>query len=62
MNQEMHLSTDRVKSCDFHPTEPWVLLGLYTGHAVIYNFETKKEIKRFEATDAPVRCARFIAR
>lgn len=33
--------SDRVKSVDLHPTEPWVLASLYNGHVYIYNYETQ---------------------
>ncbi|KAI6042200.1 WD40-repeat-containing domain protein [Pisolithus marmoratus] len=41
--------SDRVKGTDFHPTEPWLLTGLYNGTT-------------FEVSTVPVRCVRFIAR
>ncbi|KAH8915778.1 Coatomer, beta' subunit [Atractiella rhizophila] len=52
----------RVKSLDFHPTEPWLLAGLYTGHVYIWHSETGDLIKSFEATEVPVRCVKFIPR
>ncbi|KAG0379905.1 hypothetical protein BGX24_011069 [Mortierella sp. AD032] len=54
--------SERVKSMDFHPTEPWVLASLYDGHAYIWNYETQALVKTFEVTDQPVRAAKFIAR
>jgi hypothetical protein len=33
--------SDRVKCVDFHPTEPWILCGLYNGRVVIYNTQTE---------------------
>lgn len=33
--------SERVKSMDFHPTEPWILASLYDGHAYIWNYETQ---------------------
>ncbi|WFD32317.1 Coatomer subunit beta' [Malassezia sp. CBS 17886] len=53
---------ERVKAVDFHPTEPWVLAGLYNGSVVIWNYATGSAVKTFEVTDVPVRCVRFIAR
>ena len=32
--------SDRVKSVEMHPGEPWVLCALYSGKAVIYNHTT----------------------
>jgi len=54
--------SERVKSCDLHPDEPWVLSALYTGHLFIWNYITQTVVKSFEATDQPIRCAKFITR
>ncbi|VDB90110.1 unnamed protein product [Peniophora sp. CBMAI 1063] len=54
--------SDRVKGVDFHPTEPWLLAGLYNGTVNIYNHETGALVKSFEVSEVPVRCCRFIAR
>ncbi|KAI9304445.1 coatomer WD associated region-domain-containing protein [Cunninghamella echinulata] len=54
--------SDRVKNVDLHPTEPWVLASLYSGHVYIYNYETQVLVKTFEVSETPVRAAKFIAR
>mmetsp|Transcript_24398 Transcript_24398/g.39600 ORF Transcript_24398/g.39600 Transcript_24398/m.39600 type:complete len:1055 (+) Transcript_24398:341-3505(+) len=54
--------SERVKSCDLHPDEPWVLSALYNGHMFIWNYNTQTVVKSFEASDQPIRCARFITR
>lgn len=54
--------SDRVKGVDFHPTEPWLLAGLYNGTVNIYNHETGAIVKTFEVAEVPVRCVKFIAR
>ncbi|KIY66325.1 Coatomer, beta' subunit [Cylindrobasidium torrendii FP15055 ss-10] len=54
--------SERVKGVDFHPTEPWVLAGLYNGTVIIYNHETGATVKTFEVSEVPVRCVKFIAR
>lgn len=55
--------SDRVKSVDFHPTEPWVLAALYNGTVTIWNHDHNILVKSFEVTqDLPVRAAKFIAR
>ena len=54
--------SDRVKSVDLHPTEPWVLSALYSGNLMLWNYQTQTLVKSFEVTDQPVRCARFIVR
>lgn len=51
-----------MKGIDFHPTEPWILTTLYSGHAYIWSYETQSIVKTFELTDVPVRAGRFIAR
>ncbi|KAG7447824.1 coatomer protein [Guyanagaster necrorhizus] len=59
--KQLHRS-ERVKGIDFHPTEPWLLTGLYNGTVNIYNHETGALIKTFEVAEVPVRCVKFIAR
>ena len=59
--------SDRVKSVDLHPTEPWILVSLYNGHVNIWSYESgtgevKSPIKTIEVCDLPVRAAVFIAR
>jgi len=54
--------SERVKACDLHPDEPWVLAALYTGHLFIWNYNTQTVVKTFEVCDQPLRCAKFIAR
>jgi coatomer subunit beta' len=54
--------SDRVKAVDIHPTEPWVLSALYSGRVTIWNYSTQTLWKTFEASDLPVRTARFVAR
>ena len=33
--------SDRVKSIDIHPTEPWILASLYNGNVFIYNYQSQ---------------------
>ncbi|KAI0033319.1 coatomer protein [Vararia minispora EC-137] len=54
--------SDRVKAVDFHPTEPWLLAGLYNGSVNIYSYDTGALVKTFEVSEVPVRCCRFVAR
>jgi coatomer subunit beta' len=58
----MSQRSDRVKSVDMHPTEPWVLCALYSGKVAIYNYSTSTIVKTFDVSDLPVRCAKFIPR
>ncbi|WWD16221.1 hypothetical protein CI109_100647 [Kwoniella shandongensis] len=62
INRKLLARSDRVKSVDFHPTEPHVILGLYNGQVKIWNYETQTDLKTFEISDVPVRCVRYIAR
>jgi len=54
--------SDRVKSVDFHPTEPWLLTALYNGNVYIWNYETQQMVKTFEVSELPVRTAKFVSR
>ncbi|XP_023207619.1 coatomer subunit beta' [Xiphophorus maculatus] len=54
--------SERVKSADLHPTEPWMVLSLYTGTVVVWNHETQVIVKSFELCGLPVRVAKFVAR
>jgi coatomer subunit beta' len=54
--------TDRVKSVDFHPTEPWVLAGLYSGAVMIWDYNTQALVRQMEVSNLPIRCAKFIVR
>ncbi|KAJ1934216.1 Coatomer subunit beta', partial [Linderina pennispora] len=60
--KKLSARTDRVKSLDMHPSEPWVLASLYSGQVYIWNYETQTQVKTFEVCDLPVRAAKFIAR
>uniref|UniRef100_UPI003AAB6239 coatomer subunit beta'-like n=1 Tax=Centroberyx gerrardi TaxID=166262 RepID=UPI003AAB6239 len=54
--------SDRVKSVDLHPTEPWMVASLYSGSVVVWNHESQSMVKTFEVCDLPVRVAKFVAR
>ncbi|XP_022714928.1 coatomer subunit beta'-2 isoform X1 [Durio zibethinus] len=54
--------SDRVKSVDLHPTEPWILASLYSGTVCIWNYQSQTMAKSFEVTELPVRSAKFVAR
>ncbi|KAF7309700.1 Coatomer protein [Mycena indigotica] len=62
VNRKLFSRSERVKGVDFHPTEPWLLAGLYNGTVNIYNHETGAIVKTFEVSEVPVRCCKFIAR
>ncbi|KAG5537653.1 hypothetical protein RHGRI_024936 [Rhododendron griersonianum] len=61
--------SERVKSVDLHPSEPWILASLYSGTVCIWNYQSQETghlsqtmVKSFEVTELPVRSAKFIAR
>jgi hypothetical protein len=62
LQRKFYQKTDRVKSVDIHPTEPWVLTSLYSGHVVIWNYTTQSAVKSFEVTELPIRAGKFIPR
>ncbi|CAG5125898.1 unnamed protein product [Candidula unifasciata] len=54
--------SERVKSIELHPSEPWMLVGLYSGRVYIWNIDTKQILKTLDVSDLPVRAARFVSR
>ncbi|XP_077292291.1 coatomer subunit beta' [Arctopsyche grandis] len=62
IKRKLTARSDRVKSVDQHPTEPWILCSLYNGDVNIWNYETQLQVKRFEVCNLPVRAAQFVPR
>ncbi|KAK3858973.1 hypothetical protein Pcinc_034864 [Petrolisthes cinctipes] len=62
VKRKLTARSDRVKSVDLHPTEPWMLASLYNGNVHVWNIESQQLIKSFEVCDMPVRASRFVAR
>ncbi|XP_038548590.1 coatomer subunit beta'-like isoform X2 [Micropterus salmoides] len=62
IKRKLTARSDRVKSVDLHPTEPWMVVSLYSGTVVVWNHESQMMVKTFELCDLPVRVARFVAR
>ncbi|KAM3875283.1 coatomer subunit beta'-like [Diretmus argenteus] len=62
IKRKLTARSDRVKSVDLHPTEPWMVASLYSGTVVVWNHETQTLVKTFELCDLPVRVAKFVAR
>ncbi|CAH8625212.1 unnamed protein product [Heterobilharzia americana] len=54
--------SDRVKSVDLHPTEPWICAALYNGNVHIWSIEAQQLIKTLEVCASPVRAVKFVAR
>ena len=62
IKRQLSSRSDRVKSVDLHPTEPWMLVALYVGQVHVWNIDTQAIIKTFEVTELPVRAAKFVVR
>ncbi|KAK9869657.1 hypothetical protein WA026_003405 [Henosepilachna vigintioctopunctata] len=62
IKRKLTARSDRVKSVDLHPTEPWMLCSLYNGNINVWNYETQQLVKTFEVCDLPVRAAKFVPR
>ncbi|XP_075999730.1 coatomer subunit beta'-like [Genypterus blacodes] len=62
IKRKLTARSDRVKSMDLHPTEPWMVASLYSGSVVVWNYETQTLVKTFELCDLPVRVAKFVSR
>uniref|UniRef100_A0A4W5PBH7 Coatomer subunit beta' n=1 Tax=Hucho hucho TaxID=62062 RepID=A0A4W5PBH7_9TELE len=62
IKRKLTARSDRVKSVDLHPTEPWMVASLYNGSVCVWNHETQTLVKTFEVCDLPVRVAKFVAR
>eukprot|EP01112_Ceratiomyxa_fruticulosa_P007271 TRINITY_DN1880_c0_g1_i3.p1 TRINITY_DN1880_c0_g1~~TRINITY_DN1880_c0_g1_i3.p1 ORF type:complete len:456 (+),score=85.81 TRINITY_DN1880_c0_g1_i3:117-1370(+) len=72
INKLCSVQCDRVKCCDFHPSEPWVLVSLFNGFVYVWDYELKEVVMHFEVDDLPnktprigelpVRAAKFIPR
>jgi len=54
--------SERVKGVELHSREPWVLVALYTGQVLIFDYDRCVALKQFEVSEQPVRCARFVER
>ncbi|XP_017785318.1 PREDICTED: coatomer subunit beta' [Nicrophorus vespilloides] len=62
IKRKLTARSDRVKSVDLHPTEPWMLCSLYSGNINVWNHENQQLVKTFEVCDLPVRAAKFVPR
>ena len=61
LKKKLVAKSSKVKSVDFHPTFPWVLIGLYDGSISIYDYNTQASLHYLEITSSPIRCAKFLA-
>uniref|UniRef100_A0A7N6C2H7 Coatomer subunit beta' n=1 Tax=Anabas testudineus TaxID=64144 RepID=A0A7N6C2H7_ANATE len=55
IKRKLTARSDRVKSVDLHPTEPWMVVSLYSGSVLVWNHDTQIRVKTFELCDLPVR-------
>jgi coatomer subunit beta' len=62
IKEKLVAKSDRVKSVDLHPTEPWAIGALYSGHVFLWDYESGTLVKQFDISDQPIRFVRFIAR
>ncbi|RVW41383.1 Coatomer subunit beta'-2 [Vitis vinifera] len=61
IEKELVQQSERVKSVDLHPKEPWILASLYSGTVCIWNYLSQELVKPFKVAESPVRSAKFIA-
>ena len=54
IKRKLVAKTDKIKSVDFHPTFPWVLLALYKGSIQIYDYNTFLNILRISFEKYPI--------
>ncbi|OWK05637.1 COPB2, partial [Cervus elaphus hippelaphus] len=45
IKRKLTARSDRVKSVDLHPTEPWMLASLYNGSVCVWNHETQDDMQ-----------------
>ncbi|KAL5367822.1 coatomer complex beta [Cryptosporidium parvum] len=62
IKKKLQTSSERVKSIDFHASEPWILSGLYNGTITVHDYETQSLLKSLEVSEYPIRCAIFVSR
>ena len=41
IRRELTARSDRIKSVDLHPSEPWLLCSLYSGHVHVWNTQSQ---------------------
>ena len=62
IKRKLSSRSDRVKSVDIHPVEPWVLSAMYNGHVFLWYYNTQSLVTSFEVSDQPVRAGKFVTR
>ena len=62
IKKKLSSRSERVKSVEIHPSQPWVVSGLYNGNIIIYDYITQAILKSFEVSNFPIRCTKFVSR
>ena len=62
ISRKLSATSERVKCCDIHPTEPWIASALFSGHVFIWNYQTQALVKTIEVSELPIRAAKFVPR
>ena len=62
IRKKLSSRSDRVKSVELHPTQPWVMSGLYSGNILIHDYLTQSVLKSFEVSNCPIRVVKFVTR
>jgi coatomer subunit beta' len=60
LSPKLLIHSSRVKSVDFHPTQPWVLAALYSGDIFLWDHSANCLVKSLRVADFPVRVAKFL--
>ena len=56
IKRQLSARSDRVKSVDMHPKEPWVLAALYNGKVYTYSWLLLRQIASMELTSRGCTC------
>jgi coatomer subunit beta' len=60
LKKKLVARSERVKSVDFHPTLPWILIGLYNGAVSIYDYNSQNSLQYIEISNKAIRAVKFI--
>jgi WD40 repeat protein len=62
VKRKLTARSDRVKSVDLHPSEPWLLVSLYNGNVHIWNHDNQQLIKTLEVSSSGPTSSQFSLR
>ncbi|XP_057968182.1 coatomer subunit beta'-2-like [Malania oleifera] len=60
IQKELTRPSERVKSLDVHPSQPWILASLHSGNIFIWNYQSQAMVNSLEVAQLPVRSAKFV--